>query len=142
MAFLTVEELKTKAPKSFLDIVIGTDTDVIGDILDETVDLFKMNLGSYYDVDQIFSSTGADRSKTVLKYVKDIIYYQLLKRRKPGMADTSDYDEAMKWLEDISGGKRKADLPPKLIDIDGDGDLDKETPFMKLGGRRNYPNYF
>lgn len=63
------------------------------------------------------------------------------KRRKPGASlNDEDYNEAMKWLEDVSTGKRTADLPPKKIDSDGDGVADKEVPFMKLGGRKNYQN--
>ncbi|WP_027380273.1 hypothetical protein [Chryseobacterium daeguense] len=140
MPFLTINELTTKAPKSFIDILVGTEEQAITEVIDEVIDIFITNLGPYYDTDEIFGQTGDKRSKTVLKYVKDIIYYMVQKRRKPGALDRSDYDEAMKWLEEISTGKRKANLPPKKIDTDGDGVPDKEVPFMKLGSNKSYKN--
>jgi len=140
MAFLTKDELITEAPKSFIDIVVGTEESMVNEVINDMIDLIKTNIGSYYDTDLIFSKQGDDRSRTVLNYLKDLVFYKLQKRRKPGVLDTSDYDEAMKWLEEISTGKRKADLPPKKIDTDGDGIPDKDVPFMKLGSRKSYPN--
>lgn len=140
MAFLTIQELTTEAPKSFIDILKGTEADAIKEIIADMIDLMKTNLGSYYDVAKIFEAQGEDRSRTVLNYLKDLVFYKIQKRRKPGVLDTSDYDEAMKWLEELSTGKRKADLPPKLQDTDGDGIPDTEVPFMKLGGRKTYTN--
>lgn len=140
MPFLTIQELTTEAPDSFINILKGTEDDAIDDIIADMIDLVKTNLGSYYDVTAIFEAEGEDRSKTVLNYLKDLVFYKIQKRRKPGVLDTSDYDEAMKWLEELSTGKRKADLPPKKVDTDGDGIPDTEVPFMKLGGRKNYSN--
>lgn len=139
MAFLTIEELVSEAPKSFLDILIGTEETVVNEIIADMSDLISTNIGSYYDAKKIFEQEGENRSRTVLMYLKQLVYFQLLKRRKPD-ANTADYDEAMKWLEDISSGKRKADLPLILIDSDLDGEIDDPVPFMKIGSRRNYPN--
>jgi len=105
-------------------------------------DLIKTNIGSYYDAEKIFSKEGNDRSLTVLNYLKDLVWYKLLKRRKPQNLNEDEYNEAMKWLEDISSGKRKANLPPLLEDTDGDGVPDSEVPFMKLGSRRTYGNHW
>lgn len=140
MPFLTIQELTTEAPESFINILKGTEDDAINEIIADMIDLMKTNLGSYYDVATIFDTEGEDRSRTVLNYLKDLVFYKIQKRRKPGVLDTSDYDEAMKWLEELSTGKRKADLPPKLQDTDGDGIPDTEVPFMKLGGRKTYTN--
>lgn len=139
MAFLTIEELVSEAPKSFLDILIGTEETVVNEIIADMSDLISTNIGSYYDAKKIFEQEGENRSRTVLMYLKQLVYFQLLKRRKPD-ANTADYDEAMKWLEDISSGKRKANLPLLLIDSDLDGEIDDPVPFMKIGSRRNYPN--
>lgn len=139
MTFLTREELNTEAPKSFIDIVVGTESEIVDEIIKDMMDLIITNIGAYYDTDKIFSQIGDARSRTVLNYLKDLVYYKILKRRKPSV-DPSDYDEAMKWLEDVSSGKRKANLPPKIIDTDGDGQPDSEVPFMKLGSRKTYPN--
>ena len=141
MSFLTAEELKTIAPSEFVAIVAGIEPNLIDEIINEMISLMKTNLGTYYDAEEIFNKTGDDRNLTVLLYLKDLVWYKLKKRRKPGAAlNDEDYNEAMKWLEDVSTGKRTADLPPKKIDTDGDGIADKEVPFMKLGGRKNYQN--
>ncbi|BFO64112.1 phage protein Gp36 family protein [Chryseobacterium sp. KCF3-3] len=140
MAFLTKDELITEAPKSFIDILVGTEQPMVDEVINDMIDLIKTNIGAYYDTDLIFSKQGEARSRTVLNYLKDLVFYKLQKRRKPGVLDPSDYDEAMKWLEEVSTGKRKADLPPKKIDTDGDGIPDKNVPFMKLGSNKSYPN--
>lgn len=140
MAFLTKDELVTEAPKSFIDIVVGIDNDVVDEIIKDMTDIIITNIGAYYDTDKIFDEVGDNRNRTVLNYLKDLVYYKILKRRKPTALDTSDYDEAMKWLEEVSTGKRKANLPPKVVDTDGDGVPDSEVPFMKLGSRKSYQN--
>lgn len=141
MEFLTAEELRTVAPSDFIDIVVGTDTIVVDQIITEMVGLIKTNIGSYYDADEVFGKTDGDRDATVLMYLKDLVYYKLLKRRKPGanIAD-EEYQEAMKWLEDISSGKRRANLPTIKTDTDGDGIPDTDVPFMKLGKNKKYQN--
>jgi phage gp36-like protein len=140
MSFFSIEEMRTVAPLEFVEIVKGEDDQVLTDIIDETVSLISTNIGSYYDVATIFAAAGGDRNKTILMYLKDIVWYKLKKRRKPGANLTDeDYNEAMKWLEEVSTGKRRADLPPKQEDLDGDG-ISEDVPFMKLGGNKSYQN--
>lgn len=141
MSFLTKEELKTVSPSEFVDIVIGTEPNVAESIINEMISLMKTNLGPYYDVEQIFNKTDDARNKTVLMYLKDLVWYKLKKRRKPGAnLNDDEYNEAMKWLEEVSTGKRVADLPLKKVDTNGDGIPDKEVPFLKLGSRKSYKN--
>ncbi len=141
MAFLTAAELRTVAPSDFLNILVGTDNSVIDEIIAEMTGLIKTNIGAYYDADEVFSRTYADRDPTVLMYLKDLVFYKLLKRRKPGASLNDDeYNEAMKWLEDISSGKRRANLPTIKKDTDGDGIADTDVPFMKLRSNKRYQN--
>lgn len=141
MSFLTQEELKTVAASEFVQIVAGAENGLVDDIIIQMISLMKTNLGSYFDVEEIFSKEGDDRNETVLMYLKDLVWYKLKKRRKPGAnLNDEEYNEAMKWLEEVSTGKRKADLPPKKTDLDGDGVADEDTPFFKLGSRKKYPN--
>ncbi len=141
MPFLTIAELHTIRTADFIAILKGTDETVIDEIIDENISVFKTFLGSYYDMNAVFTAVDNTRNKTVLKYLKKLIVFELMERRKPG-GDDKDYQEVMKWLEDISSGKLSVDLPPKLIDLDGDGIEDDPTPFMKLGGRKSYGNHW
>lgn len=141
MAFLTYDELTSVAPADFLNILKGSDEQFVDTLINEAVALIKTNIGAYYDAELVFSKTEGERDGTVLMYLKDIVYYKMLKRRKPGAALNEDeYNEAMKWLEDISSGKRRANLPTIKVDTDGDGIPDSDNPFMKLGGRKTYQN--
>ncbi|MCW3168921.1 DUF1320 domain-containing protein [Chryseobacterium sp. 09-1422] len=140
MAFLTIQELNTEAPESFINILKGTEDNIITEIILDQIAVMKTNLGSYYDIKEIFDANAEQRDRTVLNYLKDMVFYKIQKRRKPGVIDPSEYDEAMKWLEEVSTGKRKADLPKKKVDTNGDGIPDEEVPFMKLGSRKNYRN--
>lgn len=139
--FLTQQELHTVAPADFIDILQGTDTEVIDKIIAETIDVFRTYLGSYYDMEKVFAQRGEERNGFLLKNMKKLILFELKERRKPHR-DDKDYQEVMKWLEDIASGKMKADLPLKLTDKDGDGQPDEPTPFMKLGSRKTYRNHW
>jgi len=139
--FLTKEELHTVAPLDFVNILQGTDETVINDIIAESISVFCTYLGSYYDVKTIFSAKGGDRNKTILKHLKKLVLFELKERRKPH-GDDKDYQEVMKWLEDIASGKMKADLPAKMEDKDGDGTPDDPVPFMKLKSRKTYRNHW
>lgn len=55
MDFLTQEELRTVAPLDFVDILKGTDEEVIDKIITESIDVFKTYLGPYYDTEKIFA---------------------------------------------------------------------------------------
>ena len=137
MVFLTKEELHTVAPLDFVDILKGTDSNVVENIVQESIDVFKTYLGSYYDTEKIFLMQGENRNGLLLKNLKKLVLYELKERRKPG-GDKDDYNEVMKWLEEIASGKMKADLPLKMEDKDGDGQPDEPVPFMKLGSRKTY----
>lgn len=139
--FLTQEELHTVAPADFIQILHGTDTTVVDEIIAESISVFSTYLGSYYDTQKVFEAQGKDRNKTILKQLKKLVLYELKERRKPG-GDDKDYQEVMKWLEEIASGKMKADLPLKMTDTDGDGQEDEPVPFMKLGGRKTYKNHW
>lgn len=141
MDFLTQEELRTVAPLDFVDILKGTDEEVIDKIVTESIDVFKTYLGPYYDTEKIFAQRGEERNGFLLKNIKKLVIYELKARRKPTV-DKDDYNEVMKWLEDIASGKMKADLPLKMVDLDGDGNTDEPLPFLKKGSRKTYKNHW
>lgn len=140
--FLPKAELNTVGLDEIISRIVNSDDKIITDIIEEDIDLMKGYLFQYYDTDAIFSATGNNRNKTVLRHLKGLVSFDIYTRRTKGINDVAKlrYDEAMLWLEKVSTGKMKPDLPPKLIDSNGDGTPDSEVPFMKLGSRKNYQN--
>ena len=57
---------------------------------------------------KIFLMQGENRNGLLLKNLKKLVLFELKERRKPG-GDKDDYNEVMKWLEEIASGKMKAD---------------------------------
>lgn len=144
MAFLTQEELKTKATTEIINLITGGDDSIVTDIIDECIDIMKDYLFKYYDTEVIFTNEDADRSKTVLRHLKSLVIREIYARRSKLMNKVAqdNYDEAMNWLEKVASGKIEVDLPLKKIDTDGDGVGDSLTGFFKFGSRKKYANRF
>lgn len=142
--FLDKSELKTVSTEEIINRIISSDDSIIVDIIDESIDLMAGYLYQYYDTENIFSATGENRNKTILKHLKGIVIHEIYIRRTKAFNEVAKtrYDEAMLWLEKISEGKIKPPLPIRIIDTDGDGIPDTEATFMKVGGRKNYQNHY
>lgn len=140
--FLSKSELNTVATDEIVNRIINNDDQIVIDIIDESIDLMATYLYQYYDTETIFAKTGNDRNKTVLKHLKGIVIHEIYTRRTKSGNDVAKtrYDEAMLWLEKVSEGKIKPPLPIRKIDTNGDGLVDTEVPFLKLGSRKNYTN--
>lgn len=142
--FLKKEELKTVATQEVVQLITSNDATIVEEIILESIDLMKSYLFKYYDTDKIFSQTGDERSRIVLKYLKDIVIHEIYIRRTKNLNEVARirYDEALMWLDKIVKGTIQVDLPKRLHDTDGDGKPDEATPFMKLGSRKMYRNHF
>lgn len=140
--FLEKSELKTVGTDEIINKIINDDDTIVEEIIVEDIDLVSSYLFQYYDVETIFNTTGDDRNKTLLRHLKGIVIFDVYTRRNKQINEVTKlrYDEAMLWLEKVSSGKIKPDLPPKKIDTDGDGTPDSSSTFMKLGSRKNYQN--
>lgn len=140
--FLEKAELKTVATDEIINKIIGNDDTIVSDIIEESIDVISTYLYQYFDTEVIFTKTGANRSKTILKHLKGIVIYEIYTRRTKTMNEVAQkrYDEAMLWLEKVSEGKIKPPLPIRAVDTDGDGTPDTPASFMKLGSRKNYEN--
>jgi hypothetical protein len=140
--FLEKSELKTVGLDEIINKIINNDDAIVTDIVAESIDVMKGYLFQYFDTDAIFNATAGNRNLTVLKHLKGIVLFEIYARRTKQINDMAKlrYDEAMLWLEKVSSGKIKPNLPPKLIDSDGDGTPDSAVPFMKLGSRKTYTN--
>lgn len=144
MAFLTKTELKTVGTAEVINIITNNDDAITTEIIAESIDLMKSYLFRYYDTEAIFSKTDGERSKVILKYLKDIVIHEIYIRRTKQMNEVAKmrYDEAMIWLEKTSKGEIEPDLPKKQVDSDGDGQPDAAESFLKLGSRRTYKNHW
>lgn len=140
--FLEKSELKTVGVDQIIDKIVSDDEGIVNTIIDECIDLMKSYLFSYYDTDAIFSQPVNTRNLTVVRHLKGIVIFEIYSRRTKSINEMAKfrYDEAMLWLEKVSTGKIKPDLPVKMIDTDGDGNPDSGVPFMKLGSRKTYQN--
>ncbi|MDX6187977.1 phage protein Gp36 family protein [Flavobacterium sp. Fl-318] len=140
--FLEKTELKTVGLEEIINKIINNDDTIVEEIIAESIDVMSGYLFQYFDTEAIFSVTKGDRNLTVLKHLKGIVLFEIYSRRAKQLNELAKlrYDEAMLWLEKVSKGTIKPNLPLKLIDTDGDGTPDSEVPFMKLGSRKNYQN--
>ena len=144
MAFLDKVELKTVATVDVVNLITNSDDTIVTEIIDESIDIMKSYLFKHFDTDIIFEAVGADRSRVIVKYLKDITIHEIYIRRTKQMNEVAKerFDEAMLWLEKVAKGIIQPDLPPKLVDTDGDGEPDGTVPFMKLGSRKTYKNHY
>lgn len=144
MAFLDKEELKTVATTEVVNLITRGDDTIVTEIIGESIDIIKTYLFKHFDTDAIFMAVDEERSKVILKYLKDIAIHEIYIRRTKQMNEVAKlrYDEAMLWLEKVAKGIIQPDLPLKLIDTDGDGLPDSGVPFMKLGSRKTYKNHW
>lgn len=114
------------------------------DIIAESIDLVNSYLYQFYDTDKIFSQTGNNRSRALLKHLKGIVIHEIYIRRTKVFNEVAKarYEEALLWLEKISEGKIKPNLPEKKIDTNGDGKPDSSTNFLRLGSGKTYQNHY
>lgn len=142
--FLEKSELKTVGVEEIINKIINNDDTIVEDIIAESIDVMKGYLFQYFDTDAIFNATSSDRNLTVIKHLKGIVIFEVYTRRTKQLNEVAKlrYEESMLWLEKVSQGKIKPDLPPKTIDTDGDGTPDSPSTFMKLGSRKTYQNHF
>lgn len=140
--FLEKAELKTVGLDEIINRIINNDDTIVEEIIAESIDVMKGYLFQYFDTEAIFNATESDRNLTVIKHLKGIVLFEIYTRRTKQLNEVAKlrYDEAMLWLEKVSTGKIKPDLPPKVIDSNGDGTPDTPATFMKLGSRKNYQN--
>ncbi len=117
--FLEKNELKTVAQVAIVDKITNLDNSIVNDIIDESISLMSGYLSKHYNYELIFSQTGAQRHKAVLKRLKDIVIYEIYERhtREQNAVAARRYNEAMKWLEELNTGERgDKTLPPKVED--------------------------
>lgn len=139
--YLTKTEIKTILVPQLLEKLINGDDSIIEEIIEESIDVMSGFLKqANYDTEAIFKAEEENRSKTLLKYLKRIVKYELYARKDMAVDDDTQnqYDEAMSALRDIAMGKTSLNIDdefkitPSAV---GDG-------FIKFGGRTKYESSF
>jgi len=141
--YVSQAELKTVGIAEVINMITQSDTTIVDQIIEETVDIFKTYMGGLYDVETVFNETGAARSKTVMKYVKDVAIHEIYNRASKELNEVVRlrYEDAMKWLDKVSQGKIDLNLPyAGGDDEDGDGNLDGQ--FFFHNGKKPYQSDF
>lgn len=141
MAFLIKSELKTVGQISLIDKIVNEDNTIVDDIINESIALMSSHLSRHYDIVNIFNKTGANRHKQVVKYLKDIVIYEIYDRRSldqsAGMI--RKYQEAMNWLEKLNTGEfGDKTLPVVESTLNDSGVLSEGN--TRFGGNKKYAN--
>lgn len=92
-------------------------------------------LRSRYDVEKVFSATGAERNDLVVMRTCDVALYHLsswLPNKMGHDIRKERYELAVKWLEGVQAGKIMPDLPTVTGE---DGEEDINNP-MKWGSEK------
>ena len=95
------------------EIVRGDDT-LITQTISAAVSEMKGYLYDSYDVDTIFSQTGADRHQLLVRYAADITVYYLVSATQAGQSlddRKARYDRACRWLKMAKETENYPDLP-------------------------------
>jgi phage gp36-like protein len=142
--FISEAELKTVSTAEIINLITNNDEDIVSTIIEECTEVMHTYLFKYYDADAIFSATGEDRKKIIMKYLKDLVIYEIYMRRskQANAVVEKRQEEAMLWLEKVAKGEIVPDLPKKMVDTDDDGEVDAAATFMKLGSKKSYKNHW
>jgi len=142
MPFLVKSDLNTVATTEVIDLITNMDDSIVDQIIVESIELIKTYLHRYYDVAAIFTAVDAARSGIILKYLKDIVIYEIYIRRTRDLNEVAKlrYDEAMLWLDKVAAAKIDPDLP-RAVAVNEDGEVETST-FMKLGSRKTHDNHW
>jgi hypothetical protein len=141
MVFLSKEELKTVAQIPAIDKIINFDNLIVIDIIDESISLMKSYLGKYYDVELIFSKEGSERNSTILKYLKDIVIYEIYIRHTKEQNEVAliRYNNALNYLENLNTGKFQDSTLPILTSEDS---IDGNSGDIRFGGNFKYTSKY
>lgn len=137
--FIELSDYLFKIRENRLEEVIDDNEAIVNDAEQEAIATIDDALHKDYDTDAIFLATGDDRSKTVLKWAKHIVLYNIFERVPDNLVPeriVKNYDDTMKTLDEIAKGNRSVKLPRKL-----DEEGDKKTHFRSGGATARPQGY-
>jgi len=122
MSYLTQSDYDRAIKDHRLQQIIEQDLTILDDASDTAEAIIRDYLNSRYDVDDVFSKTGSNRHKQVVRWALMIALYIIYDRIEDALVPEriiKNYDDTLKHLERISDAKVEA-LLPRLQDADGD----------------------
>ena len=128
MPFLTKDDLKSGIREYQLNAITDNDDDIVQQAIDSGIEEVSSSLvandkkewfeGQFrYDVDAIFSATGAARNALMLSNTITVTLWHLVGLANTGL-DYKDlegrYDRAIKYVTDLASGKKNSGTLPKI----------------------------
>lgn len=117
MAFLTADDLRTYMFTIFIGESKNDFNTVDEEIELNNIEFVRSKIGNRYDCDNIFSQSGEDRNRLIVKILTILVLYDLV-RRNPARKVPEDFREdwkwAIKWLDDVRDGKESPSGLPQL----------------------------
>lgn len=140
--FLVKWELKTVSQIPIIDKIVNFDDEIISIVIEESISSMKGYLSRFYDVETIFSQTGNNRHKTILKHLKNIVIYEVYERhtREQNSVAMRRYEEAMTWLEKLNTGEFADGTLPKIPE--NTDDITGTTGSTRFGGNTRYSSKY
>ncbi|MFC3333843.1 phage protein Gp36 family protein [Flavobacterium palustre] len=123
MIYLEKKDLITDAFERFIDESSKDDETVLDNAEERAIALVKTMIGSRYNVALIFDETTPIINEMLVQIISRIVLYRVIKRNAARKVPTDykeDYDEAIKWLNDIATGKTPLAGLPLPEDENGD----------------------
>lgn len=121
--FLTPGDLQAHIIDQFLTERSAEPLTEILEVLElQNISLIKTKLLGRYDVEAIFNAAGAERHYLIIKILVKLVLYDFIRRNAARKVPTDYFTEwewAMKMLEQIKAGKETPDGLPPVINADG-----------------------
>ncbi len=97
-------------------------TEILESLEVQNIALIKTKLKGRYDIDAIFAAAGAERHYLIIKILVKLVLYDFIRRnaaRKVPTDYVTEWEWAMKLLEQIKAGKETPDGLPIFVNEDG-----------------------
>ena len=104
MKFLTEQDLHAGTHREILDGVTRGDAERIDTAEREAIDYIAGYISARYDVEALFSATGAERSDALVAAVRDVTLYHLYSAHNPQkmtQITVDRYENTRQWLKEI-----------------------------------------
>jgi hypothetical protein len=131
MVWMTEQDLHVQIKSERLTQVIDEDTTILDDAEASAIAVVTDALHSQYDTDAIFATTGDERPAQVLRWVRNIMLYDISGRLPEKMVSErviKNYDDTIAVLTDIEDGKKSTSLPRQEV-TDTEGVTSQRTKF-------------